>query len=162
MILKVTLCWRWLKVFGKSTVQLPEDMFQNWRLTTVGKGIFCNKSIHLTVTDICEYNLSLKYIVRVQLYEFSARNANTNPYLVDIGIILSLLKQGCSYQNLRGKHIIVPGTTVFKLLNQMQTTLTQELLCAFYPYGEYVIKCSRTWFKVLIIVYILVQKYIDV
>jgi hypothetical protein len=51
-------------------------------------------------------------------------SAHTNPYLVDIGAILILLK-GFSYQNLREKHITAPGTTVFKLLNEMQMTLTQ-------------------------------------
>jgi len=54
---------------------------------------------------------------------------NTNSYLVDIGAILILLK-GFSYQNLRGKHVIASGTTAFKLLNDMQMTLTQQLLCA--------------------------------
>jgi hypothetical protein len=58
-------------------------------------------------------------------------NADTDPYLVDIGTILILLK-GFSYQNLRGKLIIAPGSTVFKLLNEMQMTLTQQLLCAFF------------------------------
>jgi hypothetical protein len=51
-------------------------------------------------------------------------SAHTNLYLVDIGVILILLK-GFSYHILRGKCIIAPGTTVFKLLNEMQMTLTQ-------------------------------------
>ena len=38
----------------------------------------------------------------------------------------------------------------------MQMTLKQKLLYAFL-YDEHVIKCNRTWFKVLISVYITVR-----
>jgi hypothetical protein len=67
----------------------------------------------------------------IQWYINPVLSADTSPYLVNIGIILIILKV-FSYQNLRRKHIIVPGTNVFKLLNEMQTTLTQEFLCAFF------------------------------
>jgi len=86
--------------------------------------------------------------------------AHTNPYLVDIDAIFIMLK-GFGYQNLRGKRIIAPCSTVFKLLNKMQMTLTQQLLCAFH-YGEYTIKRNKKMFKVLISVCIMVQRYDDV
>jgi len=44
--------------------------------------------------------------------------------------ILILLK-GFNYQNLRGKRIITPGSTVFKLLYEMQMTLQKQIYVLF-------------------------------
>jgi len=42
-----------------------------------GEGIFRKESIHITVTDICENNLSSKYVVRVKPYELNVHSLCT-------------------------------------------------------------------------------------